>query len=411
MLANIYYKHERVRYTLKTNKHELYSTYIVIYLAFAVFIMPVRLMGIFNTAYIVLPISLAVSLVISFQYFIINKAKGLSYSDIFIAFYPLFLVPIGLVNEHLPNYIITDTLKPILWVGIIGLFKSVNIDNTSYMKAIYRPVLILSFCSLTTVIFVNYLILTVGGVRASASDITMLFPFFYFFVNKLYLFTILFLLLLIMGGKVGPLLSVLVVLALFYVVRAKPKTILIGSVISCLLFFVLLNFDYEQWRKFLPILSKFRLIFEGGFSINELDAIDKYLLGGRLAEIFGSMSVYKDNFFLLFSGPGVGYTYDLYRDGILEQVNRHGVHFSPISLLTIYGAFYTVVFYGYLSYVFFKSLKIIKKNQSKFQVLAAMFFIANLINSFTVYAIFSVLMFPLSIGLVLNKSNQLNVRS
>jgi hypothetical protein len=113
----------------------------------------------------------------------------------------------------------------------------------------------------------------------------------------------------------------------------------------------------------------------------------------------------------LFSGPGVGYTYDFYRDGILEQVNRHGVHFSPISLLTIYGAFYTVVFYGYLSYVFFKSLKIIKKNQSKFQVLAAMFFIANLINSFTVYAIFSVLMFPLSIGLVLNKSNQLNVRS
>jgi hypothetical protein len=71
--------------------------------------------------YIVLSISLAASLAISFQYFVINKAKGLSYSEIFIAFYPLLIVPIGLANEHLPNYIITDTLKPILWVGIIGL--------------------------------------------------------------------------------------------------------------------------------------------------------------------------------------------------------------------------------------------------------------------------------------------------
>ena len=387
-----------------------YTNYIILYLALAIFIMPMRLLGIFNTAYIVLPISLAISIIISFQYFFARKGKGLSRAEVFIAFFPLFLVPIGLANGHLPNYIITDTLKPILWIGIIGWFKNSSININTYFKGIYKPVLILSFCSLTTIVFVNYLILTVGGVRASASDVTMLFPLFYFFVNKFYILSILFLLLIILGGKVGPLLSVLTVFGLFYIVRLKPKTIVIGLLIAFIFVFVLQYFDYEQWSKFLPILSKFRIFFESGYSINELYVIDKYLLGGRLAEVIGSMSVYKESAWLLFTGPGVGYTYDLYREGTLEQIDRHGVHFSPISLLTIYGSLYTVVFYGYLSYVFFKSLKIMRKNRSRFQILAAMFFIANLINSFTVFSIFSVLLFPLSIGLILNRNNKSSVR-
>lgn len=194
------------------------------------------------------------------------------------------------------------------------------------------------------------------------------------------------------------------VFLLFFLVKLKPKNVIIGATIAAIILFSTFYFDYEQWRRFLPVLSKFRIIFEGNFSVNELDYIDRFLLGGRLAEVFGSMVVYKNNLFLLFTGPGVGYAYDLYRDSDLEQVNRHGVHFSPISLLTIYGALYTVVFYSYLSYVFVISLKAMKQNEAKFQVLAAMFFVANLINSFTVFSIFSVLLFPLCIGLVLNKT-------
>lgn len=186
---------------LLIDNNEKYTALIVLYLAFAVFIMPVRLLGIFNTAYIVLPISFAISLVISFRFFFTQKGKGLSHTETFIAFFPLLLIPIALVNGHLLNYIITDTLKPMLWVAIIGFFKTLDIDDSTYIKAIKNPVLILTFCSITTVTFVNYLIMTVGGVRASASDIAMLFPFFYFFVGKQYLLLFFFFLVLVMGGK------------------------------------------------------------------------------------------------------------------------------------------------------------------------------------------------------------------
>jgi len=388
-----------------------YTKYILLYLSFALLIMPIRLLGVFNTAYIVLPISMVVSFLIATRFFYTNRGRGLNYVEWFICLFPLFLVPIGIANGHLLNYVFTDTLKPILWVGIIGFFKKVDIDDNFYMKEINNSVLTLAFCSFVTIVFVNYLIFTVGGIRASASDVVMLFSFFYYVINKKYLFILLFLSLLIMGGKVGPILSVLFVLLLSFLVKVKPKSIIVGFVFCLIVLFITFSYDYEQLRNYFPILSKFRILFDSSVSITDFVLIDKYLLGGRLAEIIGSMQVYSDDLFLLFTGPGVGYTYDLYRGGVLEQVNRHGVHFSPVSILTIYGAFYTFIFYGYLFYVFIKSLRILKNSQFRFKKLAAMFYIANLINSLTTYAIFSILLFPLTIGLILNSNTQAKERT
>ena len=389
-----------------TIKPELYANCIIYYLAFALLIMPLRLLGVFNTVYIVLPISLAVSLAIGVHYFFITGRKSISLGEFFIGFFPILLIPLGLVNEHPLNYIITDTLKPILWVAIICYFKNTHINNTQFMVAIHKPLILLSFCAFTTVVFVNYIVQTSGGVRLSASDIAMLFPLLYFFVQQRHFPVLLIFLLLVLGGKVGPLLSILVVWGVFYLLRFSVSAVFYSSVICCLIFWLIVNFSYDIWSGFLPILTKFRIFFTEEFTLADLDILDKYLLGGRLSEIFGSMSIYKEDLVLLFSGPGVGYTYDLYRDGVLEQSNRHGVHMSPVSLLTIYGAFYTVIFYGYMSYIIFKCLRVMKENRSKFQVMAAMFVIGNLVNSFTVYSIWSVLLFPMSIGLVLNKFNE-----
>ncbi|MEZ9709061.1 hypothetical protein AB4254_10320 [Vibrio breoganii] len=382
-----------------------YVCYILLYLSFAVAIMPIRLMGIFNTAYIVLPISMIVSILISYTFFIQNRGQGLSLVEYIIMLYPMCTIPLAVVNGHEINYIITDALKPILWIGVLGYFKTVKFNN-QFFEDIKTPTVILAVCSVFTVSSVGYIIATRGGVRASASDISMLFPLFYFLISRYYAAFFFMLAFILLGGKVGPLISIVIVFLSWIFVNLNLKRVIYLFLVGIIFIFIAMTFNYDTWREHLPILGKFRIFFDGSWVGFDSDFLDKYLLGGRLSEVTGSLTEYRDSLLLLFTGPGVGYTYDLVRDGILEQSNRHGVHLSPISLVTIYGLFYTLIFYGYLFYVFINSLFILKKIEcvSKVKLLSATFFIANLVNSFTVYAIFSVLLFPMVIGLLLNNN-------
>ena len=381
-----------------------YTKYILLHLAFAILIIPIRLLGIFNTVYIVIPLGLMVSFVISLNYFINSRGRGLSFLEGIILGYPLLTVPLALINDHPINYIITDSLKPILWIGILGFFKNVNLDEEKYIRNIANVVKVFSLCSLFTVSTVLFLLLSGTGIRASASDIVMLFPLLYFYIVKNTIWLVVLLAVLILGGKVGPLFSVVIVFAILVFIRLSVKNIITIIISSVLTVAAIFYFDYETWRNFFPFLSKFDLIFMGDIKSEDLDTIDAAFFGGRLAEVFSSAKVYLDTPFLLVTGPGVGYAYDLYRGGSLYDEGHHGVHFSPMSLLTIYGGFYTFIFYIYFSLLFIKALKIMRKHESSIKKLAAMFFIASFFNSFTVYSIFSVLLFPMCIGLLLNRN-------
>ena len=85
------------------------------------------------------------------------------------------------------------------------------------------------------------------------------------------------------------------------------------------------------------------------------------------------------------------------------EKNMHGVQLLPISILVIYGPFYTLIFYTYLFQILLKSIVIFNKSSSKIMNMFSMFFVANFINSFTVYSIFVVVLFPIAIGVILNK--------
>jgi hypothetical protein len=381
-----------------------YTKYILLHLAFAVLIIPIRLLGIFNTAYVVIPIGLVISFVIALNYYVSSRGKGLGWIEIIILTYPLLTIPLAFINGHPINYIITDTLKPILWIGVLGFFKNVSLDEKIYIKSISNVINFFALCSLITVVLVLSLIIFGVGVRASASDVTMLFPLFYFYVKGNVVGLFILLIVLLLGGKVGPLFSVVLVFFLLIFIRISVKNIflIVGATIISLV--IMLNFDYEIWRGFFPFLSKFDLVFAGNISSEDFDTLDNAFFGGRLAEVFSSIVIYVEKPLLLITGPGVGYTYDLYRSGSLYDMNHHGVHFSPVSLLTIYGGFYTLVFYAYFSLLFFRALKIFRKHDSGIKKLAAMFFIASFFNSFTVFSIFSILLFPMCIGLLLNRN-------
>lgn len=383
-----------------------YTVIMLLFLSLAISVMPIRLLGIYNTSFVVVPVSIVISFVVAFHYFILMKAKGLKYLELFIVVYPVLLVPLAMYNDHESIYVLTDVLKPIFWIGIIGYFKVIKINEDDFIKAIKTPVLLLTLCSIVVVVVVNYLIMTVGGVRASASDVVTLFPMFYYYVGKNYIAIMTLFLVFVFGGKVGPLFSLILVFIIVLMVKVSIRKIikLFAGVSVVLFLFVYVRSD--ELMQVFPFLSKFSLVFSERFTFDELDLMDQSFFGGRLSEVISSIEVFKENPLLIITGPGVGYTYDLYRNGSIFHGQHHGVHFSPISMLTIYGAFYSSIFYGFLVAVFIKSLKIIKNNKSKLQVLAAMFFIASLANSFTVYSIFAVLLFPVCIGLVL--SNNIN---
>lgn len=388
----------------KRNENSVvFLVFALFYLSLAILLMPLRLKGIFNTSFIFVPISILFSLYLSIKYYFSCYGKGLGWIEIFIAFYPVILVPVGLASGNEFNYVLTDAIKPLMWIGIIGYYKNVIIDEKYYLQKIRLPILLLTLSSVLTVSFIFYTIKTVGGVKPSATDIVMLFAFFYYVLNYKHLFSVLWFVMFLMGGKIGPLISLLGVFLIKKMSEFSFKFIVIFSIIMigvvCLCFY----WGFDFLAGYLPLMSKFRVFNEYSFSQIDFDLLDSMLFGGRLSEITSSISIFNTNKLLFFTGPGVGYTYDWIREGLVFEKNRHGVHFSPISILVIYGPFYTLIFYTYLFRILLRAMIIFNKSSSKIMNLFSMFFVANLINSFTVYSIFVVVLFPIAIGIILNK--------
>ena len=381
-----------------------FTQYILLALSLSILFLPLRLLGIVNTSYFSLMIGFAISLWIAGHFYFKKNGQGLSLTEYFIGFFPILLIPLAVSSDHPLNYVITDVVKPLAWIGIVGYFKTAKIDTRYYIIRIRSSALFLSICSFLMSSIVLFLVYSGGSIRASGGDIVTLFPLFYFLVTRDKLISFILILSLLFGGKVGPLFSLALVCLIYLSSRLKAKSLLWGGVIFLTAVVVVSNFNYEAWRTYLPFLSKFSVVFEGLLDFSDIELLDRNFLGGRLAEVLSSMAIYYDHPELLLTGPGVGYVFDLFRGGMIDKVGYHGVHLSPVSILTIYGGLYCAVFYYYMISLVIKSFIVFRNRNSDLKLIAAAFFLANFINSFTVYSIYSVLLFPLSIGLLMNKS-------
>ena len=257
--------------------------------------------------------------------------------------------------------------------------------------------ILISLCSAITVCIVFALFMR-GGIRASGSDIVMIFPLLYYFLTGRTLISFFLFIVVLLGGKVGPLFSLVIVMLIYFGSVLSLRSIIFFLILTFLSLIALFTFDFESWSQYIPFLGKFSIVFDGLIRYGNADFIDRFLLGGRLSEVLGAMTVYSNQPELMLTGPGTGYVYDLYVNGVLDSTNHHGVHFSPVSIFTIYGGLYFFVFYSYMLYLSFKSIGYFRNRNSTLKMLAAGFFLGNLFNSFTAYSIFSLLLFPMVMG-------------
>jgi len=170
--------------------------------------------------------------------------------------------------------------------------------------------------------------------------------------------------------------------------------------------YIVSEIPLDYYERYLPFYGKISIVFADNFNFDDLLLIDDKLLGGRLAEVTSSLRYYADSYAMLITGFGVGFEYRYIRGGIDEGL-LHGVHFSPIALVTIYGLFYTVFFYSYLISTCAKSIKIFNSTNEIFLKSGALFVLVSFFNSFTSFSIFSVLLFPICVGIVTNKGSRL----
>lgn len=364
---------------------------------------PIRLTGSFNTAYLNMLMTYVVGLV-SFSTFVKSKKYHVAFDEfiMLVMLLPLFMVAIYLGNSK--SKAITDILKPLFFFSVIILsreyfdFKKV-FENSSFKKTI-------SFfkISILASVFVIFIMKTFFiSVRSSATSISVVFITLYFFYKKDFKNFSLLVFLLLVGGKLGPIIGLFVLLMIYLLKNHKARLLMLSSfVISMLLYFVFdLEYYLVTYSEYIPAFQKLHLKkFFAGLDSNLLD---KYVLGGRLSEVLSTIkSLPFDNSIMNFiHGGGLGFIYDWYTiEGAPVRMNNHGTHFTPVSVYSIYGGLFFLFFFVYILKYFLLSIKHIFNSDNFYKLLFSSYLIAAVVNSLTAYSIFTDYLLAFSIGIL-----------
>lgn len=371
------------------NRTAIYLNAILLYSSLALFVVPLRLLGIFNTATVIIPITLIIGLFIVFETISRKRIRVTALELlVVISIIPSFLI--GAFNGNPIHYIVSDAFKIISWIAIINYFR--NADLSMLNQAQYFGFVKLLLIATLSTAFVVTLLKALGwGLKASGSDIVSVFALSVFMAIGTYGTALLTTIGIVMGGKVGATLSAIAAWLLYYFIRPFRGKLKLAGLVTLL---ILCSFFFHES---LPIVSK----INPGRLGDELtfEALDRLILGGRILEIQSAIDFLPDDFRIF--GGGLGYVYEYAKADHLE-VDRHGVHFSPVSVYVIYGFHMVIILTFYFGSIARKGFAIIRSGTSVLKTSCAIFFFANLVNSVTVFSIFSVLLFPLSIGVILN---------
>lgn len=371
------------------NRTAIYLNVILLYSSLAVLAIPIRLLGIFNTATVVIPITLAISLFIVFEA-ISRRQNRFTAFELMIAISIIPPLLIGAFNGNPIHYIASDAFKIISWVAIINYFR--NADLSRFNQVRYIGFVKLLLVSTLSTAFVVTLLRTLGwGLKASGSDIVSVFALSVFMAVGSTSTALLITIGIAMGGKVGATLSAIAAWLLYYFIRPFRGKVKLAGLLT-----ILIGCGF-YFQESLPVVSKIHPNRLGDELT--LEALDKFILGGRILEIQSAIDFLPYEF--QFFGGGLGYVYEYAKAGELE-VDRHGVHFSPVSIYVIYGFHMVIILTLFFGFIARKCVAIIRSGNSILKTSCAIFFFANLVNSVTAFSIFSVLLFPLSIGVILN---------
>jgi hypothetical protein len=377
---------------------------------------PLRLLSIFNMAYINLFIIYLAGLICFFYYLL--RVRMITLIELLM----VALVLAGLTyalsteNDHFKTF--TSFIRPLFFLAVVKVFSFGTHNNeNNIVKVSDANALLASY--LIGVSVVGFIYFTIGGIRASATAIALALPFFFFFLNKNYVRAAFCVFLFLIGGKLGPFVGVLVALSLILLSSLKRVLFLTAASVTLGLFVLaityLTNIDFLR----IPVLAKLNIdvIFDGDISAYKLD---RFVLGGRLSEAYSAIEGISPSYGLLHwvFGGGLGYTYlwTDFNDVVIREANS-GVHFSPLAVFCVYGLPFSLLLFLYFGKYLFHSILILlsRGKNSVATVMWAAFFVASCVNALTAYSLFTNLMMAVSLGFlqqsIRNKKTRINQRT
>ena len=355
--------------------------------------------GIISTAFgsrdfVIHSILLSVLLIESF--FLLKFSKLIKINTIGFLLLLLVFISIftGLINNDFSRNFFLDFLFPIYFVLKISLFRQFFVKD-EIRKFIKKNISIASkylfiFSSLALIlfyIFSYYVEIYVGNGLTTH-------PFLILSILSGSIFQIIMVFLIVfLSGKRALLLSsiLIIIYSQIKIIKKIPLKFIIITTLFSFSIYSYFAIDFDNYLSIGKYIWTYDKLVESEFDFNLDNEILNIASAGRLEEI--NAAAREMNFVDFIIGKGVGFKYDYERlDGELMS-NYNNIHFTPFGLITKYG----LIFFIFLSYYIFKSLK----NFSAYgflNIFLGLYVIGLLIDMIFVYSIFIDPFLPIALG-------------
>lgn len=355
---------------------------------------PLRLAFIYNSFLPFIAGNFAVSILFFCVFIISIKTVNLELIELILLTLLFFLFLKSLFNYGGFNFnnIVIDFLKPLFFIITVAVIRSeIKLGLTKRHHIILNKTPKMFFSITTMMVFVCLLIsYYVIPLYPAFSTIDSIIGFVPGVVKSAFFFLVLFL-----SGKRGVLLSALVLMLILFVKRLS-----LDKFILCVCLFFMASIIFSLYAYEYILISLFKV--DNLSAIEGLDHIELLSLlgGGRVSEVTSSLAYIKTYSDFIF-GLGFGFEYEVESFGDESYVMHRNSHFSPVSFLTLYGAFFTLLFYFYIFKYVCKSISVILNFSERYRLFVPFlgYFIASVVFSFTEYSFFSYLNFSISMGI------------
>lgn len=352
---------------------------------------------------------------LSFLIITSNKISRINFFILFFGFMLFWGQIVGLGSGNNLSFMLSDLLRGIFVLVTLILFSNLRF-TASFLERVINSFCLFVIISFTVSEIWLYILSPLLGLRtyAGLGSQALLLPLIYYYFKRRKWRTLFSLLLIFLSGKRGVFLVSLVVIFLSFLLRKSSKKTRLNSkaiiiammvslfIITCLII-VFANIIEEFSKSNLPIF-----IEKYVYSLSVHDIEDLYSISsGRLSQIQAVLEEIKtDPARILLFGEGHGAAIE-FRVQVGERTfffdSFKNIHFSPIRLILIYGAFWTSVIYVYLSIVGIKSILLFKKTRKYIDMVIGIFIIAFLIYTFFVYEILQEPLFWLIVSIAIGR--------
>jgi hypothetical protein len=359
---------------------------------------PVTLIGDFLGFEFLFPLFFLIPFLILDLVFILSNFKHIKFDFIILVLVLLVVLSliIGLYNNEFSRKTITDFAVVVIFLLKIILFKNFILKDYKLIKRVFdrfMPYFIYS-ATLTISLFLIF-----SQIKFIYAGLTLqLLPYF---TNSLFIGSLLkifyTIVLVFFSGKRASLLSFLLVFILFFLNKYSIKIKLVVGIFLIFLFSIIARVfvDFESVN---PSIDKYKSSLDQFDDFNLFESFDiddpvlDVLSAGRTSEInsvFNTLSPFH-----YFFGKGCGFVYTNYRISQDEfMFNYSNVHFSPLNILSKYGAVFFIFFYLFLLKFLFNN------NPSDFVICSKYIVIGYLFESLFSYLFFVDMLFPLFIAI------------